>query len=466
MAAPADPEPKRTRPRWAELRSNAVKRWRQAERDLVRKMTWGRLYRVTSYARSALWIVPFFSILAVIITVPILRLLDRWIPWDLVGLDVDGARSLFQTVITLTSSFLIFTFGSLLVAIQIAGGQLTPRIIATTLLRDNVVRYSVGLFVFALLFSVMALNRIQDHVHELVTLVTGLLGIVSVAVFLFLIDYAARLLRPVEILSRVGNEGLAVIEMVYPEMTVVDRDESSELASLPELPRRIVPHVGTSEIILAVDLDAVMFEARRTRGTVELVPHVGDFLAADEPLFILYGGATTIDDSKLRSSVAFGPERTMEQDPLFAFRILVDIALKALSPAINDPTTGVLAIDQIHRLLRKVGLRRLRGEVLADGLGNPRVIYRTPNWEDFVHIACTEIRHCGANNVQIARRLRALLDNLIGTLAPYRHQALREERDRLDQAIKAAYPIAADLALAGVPDSQGLGGSTSARPKS
>ena len=142
------------------------------ERDIRRKLTWSRLYRVTSYARSALWIVPFFAILAVMITVPILRVLDNWLEWDLVGLDVEGARSLFQTVITMTMSFLIFTFGSLLVAIQIAGGQLTPRVIATTLLRDNVVRYSVGLFTFALIFSVMALNRMQDHVHELVTLLT------------------------------------------------------------------------------------------------------------------------------------------------------------------------------------------------------------------------------------------------------------------------------------------------------
>ena len=153
----------------------------------------------------------------------------------------------------------------------------------------------------------------------------------------------------------------------------------------------------------------------------------------------------------------------MEQDPLFAFRILVDIALKALSPAINDPTTAVCAIDQVHRLLRAVGKRRLRGDVMTDGLGQPRVIYRTPNWEDFVHISCNEIRFCGANNTQIARRLRAMLENLIDTLAPHRRTALEQERDRLDQVLKAYYPIPADLELASIPDSQGLGGSTAAR---
>ena len=134
---------------------------------------------------------------------------------------------------------------------------------------------------------------------------------------------------------------------------------------------------------------------------------------ADEPLFRLYGGAAGIDDQDLRASVAFGSERTLEQDPTFAFRILVDIAIKALSPAINDPTTAVLAIDQLHRLLRLVGLRRLRGEELRDEQGELRVIFRTPNWEDFVHFACTEIRHFGTGSIQIMRRLRSMLENLI-----------------------------------------------------
>ena len=101
----------------------------------------------------------------------------------LIGLGVEGATTLYQTVITLTLSFLIFTFGSLLVAMQIAGGQLTPRIIATTLLRDNVVRYSVGLFVFALIFSVMALNRMEDKVHELVAFITAWLGVATLRSF-------------------------------------------------------------------------------------------------------------------------------------------------------------------------------------------------------------------------------------------------------------------------------------------
>src|SRR5262245_37145801 len=130
--------------------------WRRAERYVRSQLVWNNLYRTTSYLRSALWVVPLLSILVVLALVPVLRWLDAWLGWRLAGLTITGAQSLYESVITLALSFMVFTFGSLLVAIQIAGGQLTPRIIATTLLRDNVVRYSVGLFAFTLIFAIIA----------------------------------------------------------------------------------------------------------------------------------------------------------------------------------------------------------------------------------------------------------------------------------------------------------------------
>jgi len=117
-------------------------------------------------------------------------------------------------------------------------------------------------------------------------------------------------------------------------------------------------------VFLAFDTEGLMVLAHRAECVIRVVPQVGEFVAVDEPLFHVYqdGGRTTAE-RKLHQAVAFGPERTMEQDPLFAFRILVDIASKALSPAINDPTTAVVAINQIHHLLHQVGLRDL-------GIGN------------------------------------------------------------------------------------------------
>ncbi len=208
-----NPDPVRSR---LFILAPAARLWRRAERYVGDRLVWNKVYRTTSYLRSALWIIPFLAIVLVLAIAPALRWLDVWLGWRLAGLGVAGAQALYQTVITLTLSFIVFTFGSLLVAIQVASGQLTPRIIATTLLRDNVVRYSVGLFVFSLVFAVMALDRLEKTVHEMVTFVTALLGITCMAMFLFLIDYAARLLRPVSILARVGDEGVAVIKSVYP----------------------------------------------------------------------------------------------------------------------------------------------------------------------------------------------------------------------------------------------------------
>ena len=193
--------------------------WWQRLYDFVRSnLTWGRLYRATSYLKSALWTVPIIAIVLVQLLAPMLRGLDRWLGWRLVGFEPSGAQSLYQTVITLTLSFLVFTFGSLLVAIQVAGGQLTPRIIATTLLRDNVVRYSVGLSVFTLVFAVTALNRQGASVDEVGVFLTGILGVACIADFLFLIDYTARLLRPVSVLTRIGDEGVVMIKSVYPDI--------------------------------------------------------------------------------------------------------------------------------------------------------------------------------------------------------------------------------------------------------
>lgn len=226
-------------------------------------------------------------------------------------------------------------------------------------------------------------------------------------------------------------------------------------------PDRVVKHQGTSGTVLAVNLEQLKTEAERSHGVIEFVPQVGDFVAVDEPLFDLYGGARAVEDDALRSAVAFGSERTMEQDPTFAFRIVIDIALKALSPAINDPTTAVLAIDQLHRLLRSVGTRHLRTDEILDKSGKLRVIVRTPNWDDVVNLAFSEIRACGANNLQIVRRLRAMIENLKETLPDHRQRELQEQSTLLDQEIERLFRYPEEQMLARIADSQGLGGHSS-----
>jgi len=422
-------------------------------------MNWKKRYHLASYLRSSLWVVPVAAVVVEQVFAVIVYALDTRLGWKGMEFGLDGAKVVCNAVITLALSFVVFTFGSLLVAIQVASGQYTPRIIATTLLRDNVIRYTVGLFVFALLFAIKALDHLDTSVPQLVAFVTGALGFICLAAFLFLIDYAARLLRPVSLVKRVGDGGMAVMKSVYPEM-IADVQSAEAPAYDPGPVTRTVLHRGTAGIILAVDVPQLLTEAATANGVIEFAPQVGDFVGGDEPLFLLHGRAADADDGVLRECVIFGSERTMQQDPLFAFRILVDIAIKALSAAINDPTTAVLAIDQLHRLLRTAGLRRLRIDERLKLHGEVRLIIRTPVWNDFIHLAFAEIRFYGASNVQIARRLRAMIINLANTLPAERHAALRQELDLLDRMLEKLYVLPEDLALARIPDTQGLGASS------
>ena len=180
-------------------------------------MYWNRLYGFRSYLKSSLWVVPFIAIPLALIATRLVHGLDAWLGWSLLGFTTAGAKVLLEAFVTVTLSFVVFTFGSLLVAIQVASAQLTARIIATTLLRNDVVRYTVGLFIFTLMFALSAQNKMREDVNQLVMLLATLLGISSFAAFFYLIDYASRLLRPISILAHVGEAGLAVVESVYPD---------------------------------------------------------------------------------------------------------------------------------------------------------------------------------------------------------------------------------------------------------
>ena len=420
-------------------------------------MSWSLRYAIKSYLLSAVWTAPVIALVVDQVTfrVAYFHQLDfGGIPGFV--LNREGTIAVAEYVIASSIAFIVFTFSSLIVAIQVASGQLSPRIIATALLRDRVIRWSVGLFVYALLLAIGVKARVDTTPRFLVSIM-GILGLASVIVFMFLIDYAAKLLRPVSIVWRIAQRGITVIDDVYPNL--------APAASLPtqapeELgPRdRTISHLGDSAVVIAVNVKALLAEAKRADAIVELVPRVGDFVASGDPLFQLRGrGATKVDEPCLRGQVAFGRERTIEQDSTFAFRVIVDIAIKALSPAINDPTTAVIAIDQLQRLLRRVGNRDLRDERIVAQDGRVRVIFGTPNSKDFVPLTFSEIRQYGAGNFQVARRLRAMIENVLQSVPERRASALRQELDLLDRALEKLYAFPEDVARARVADSQGLG---------
>jgi len=424
-------------------------------------MSWSVRYAIKSYLLSTVWTAPVVALLLEQITFRVAYSYHvdfGGIPGFVIGRE--GTIELADYVISSSIAFIVFTFSSLIVAIQVASGQLTPRIIATALLRDRGIRASVALFVYSLLLAIAVKTRI-DTIPRFLASLTGILGLLSVIVFMFLIDHAARLLRPVNVVWRIAQEGLRVISDVYPSPITTEAEPvQSSLELEPTI--RTVLHREPSAIVIAVNVAALIAAAMKADIIIELVPRVGDFVARDDPLFRLRGsGARAVNQRFLRGQIAFGRERTIEQDSTFALRVIVDVAIKALSSAINDPTTAVIAIDQLQRLLGAVGKRDLRDEKVCDRDGKLRLIFHTPNWNDFVELSFSEIRMYGAGNFQVVRRLRSMIENLSQTLAARRVLPLRQELELLDRTLEKTYVFPEDLARARVPDSQGLGGASS-----
>jgi uncharacterized membrane protein len=317
----------------------------------------------------------------------------------------------------------------------------------------------LAIFAFTFTFSVSFLVRIGDSTPPVTAYLAAFAFLLNLVLFIYFIDNIGKSLRPSAALRAVALAGREVVHDVYPrrlEETQIDSRQA--LAFDGQEPKRTVVSRGDGSV-LAFDARGLVSLAERADCLIELVPKVGDFVAEGDPLFRVFGNGDAPSETALRTSVALDQERTLEQDPMFAFRIMVDVASKALSPAINDPTTAVLAIDQIHHLLRDVGGRDLSEDRESDAKGRVRVVYRTPDWEDFVKLATTEIRQYGRDSIQIIRRLRAMLENLVETLPEWRRPALLRELSLVDAVAKRAFPDADDQALAQGSDLQGMGGS-------
>jgi uncharacterized membrane protein len=160
----------------------------------------------------------------------------------------------------------------------------------------------------------------------------------------------------------------------------------------------------------------------------------------------------------VRRDVELGVERTVEIDVAFGFRQLIDIAEKALSPAVNDPTTGVQAIHRVADLVNRLAVRPFPEGVVADGAGTPRVFYTPITWPGLVHLAFDELRDYGAESRQVARRLRAALEDLLAVAPPERRAPVEEQLALLDRAVERAFPDDAQRRSALVADHLGLGG--------
>jgi uncharacterized membrane protein len=420
-------------------------------------MTWLQRYRVRHYVRNSIWIFPVLSTVVAIVAVRLLHWIEENLGWES-PIEADTARALLGTLASSLFTTIVFICSALLVAVQLASAALTPRIIGVVF-RDPVTKFALTLLVFTFTFSLSALIRIKATVPLLTTHLAAYGCVVCLAVFFYLIDHLGKSLRPSGALRAVAWLGRRVLDSVYPRRPAESPERTArEVDEVLDGKPTATALSRADGVILAFDEVGLLALAERADCVIEMVPQVGDHVAVGDPLFRVFRGGATLAREDLYQSVGVGQERTLEQDPTFAFRIMVDIASKALSPAINDPTTAVLALDQIHHLLRDVGGRNLDTGNVRDAAGRLRLVYRTPDWEDFVHLAVTEIRHFGCESIQIARRMRAMLENLIQTLPETRATLLQQELAMLHRSAERFFSEPEDRELAAVSDVQGVGG--------
>ena len=418
-------------------------------------MTWRRRYRVRFYFRNSLWILPATSIVLALISVALLARYEQ-AAGSRASVSPETARVIMTTVAASTFTLVVLVSSAVLLAVQLASAQLTPRIIAM-IYRSRVLKLAFAFFVFTFTFSAGVLARIENSAPRLASYIAVYGFLISIALFIYFIDEIGKLLRPSSALRTVALVAREVIRDVYPTLLTEHSPPPAEIETITDEQARTI-RSRIDGALLACDLKGLVALAETSNCVIELVPQVGQFIAVGDPLFRVYRGGEQLAESRLLNSVVKGSERSPEQDPMFAFRIIVDIAIKALSPAINDPTTAVLAIDQIHHLLRDIGHRNLSEGHATDARGQVRLLYRTPDWEDFVLLGTTEIRMYGSNSIQVQRRLRAMLEDLIETLPEAMHPLLQRELALLATASRRSFPDLDDQALAESADLQGIGG--------
>jgi uncharacterized membrane protein len=217
-----------------------------------------------------------------------------------------------------------------------------------------------------------------------------------------------------------------------------------------------------SGVVQRVDEAAIVAVAARHGVHVDCLTAVGSFVEPGTPLLRVTPRPVPADDARhLTRAVRLGPTRRVDHDPAYGLRLLVDVAIRALSPAVNDPTTAVQALDQIEAALLRLATRPLGPRTFHDDRGTARLTVPRPDWNVLVDLALAEIVHYGAHSLQVQRRLRALLDTLARSVPPPRAGALTAYRRVLDRAAEALADTATST-TATTPDPQGLGGPTAA----
>jgi uncharacterized membrane protein len=218
-----------------------------------------------------------------------------------------------------------------------------------------------------------------------------------------------------------------------------------------------VRHAGVPGVLAAVDRGALIRLANDTGAFVEVIPMIGQYIAPGATVLRLHGAQGPPAPAAARRVLVLARQRTMDQDPAFALRMFVDIAIRALSPAVNDPTTAVQTLDRIETLLVELHGREPGPSTVLDESGQPRGVFPAPTWEEYLELALVEIRHYGSRSAQVLRRLRALHEHMLEIVDDSQRPHVELEQRLLDEALIANFADESERRLLRRPDRLGLG---------
>jgi len=424
----------------------------------MRGPSWAAVFGVRQHLRQSLWAVPLLGTalgagLAVLDLEleGTVQLPDNW------SYSASTASALLSAVAAAMIGLvgLVVTIGVLVV--QMATGTLSPRFMRLWY-RDRLQKVVLASFTATFAFAYILLSEIgSGSVPNLGVTVAGVAVTIDLFLLLLYLDRFVHALRPVAVAAAMAKSGLAVVEGMagteglHPRLPL---QRAEPLASLSVRSER-------AGAIQAVHVRGIVELAARRRLVCELHHTVGDFVYPGSVLAELRGGADESDAVRVRGMIALGAERTIDQDPAFALRIVVDIAIRALSPAVNDPTTATQMINHLGALLIGIGAQERSQEgAFLDGAGQVRLTMPTRSWSDYLDLAVTEIRVYGATSPSVCRRLRALLVDLDRTVLPQNRDAVLEQLALLDRSVNGAFTDPDLRRLAMLEDRQGIGGAS------
>lgn len=377
---------------------------------------------------------------------------------------VSSAQAYLSAVASGMMAITGIVFAVAFVVVQFSSVAYSPRLVLW-LARDPLLFHSLGTFIATFVYSLWSLAWVDRGGSGRVPLVSAFIvgGLLVISMVLF-----ARLVQSLNnlqisnVLHTIGDRGREVIAAMFERV-----DESSRrAAAMPPAAvgdglapaTQTVIYAGSPRVIAEFDLDRLVRTAQQAGAVIVMIHAVGDTIFEGNPLISVHGAQARLDERELLHGVKLSLERTFEQDPKYALRLLVDIAIRALSPAVNDPTTAVQALDQIEDLLRRLGRGDLEPGNARDAGGALRVVYPKPSWEDYLDLAFDEIRLFGNTSVQVMRRLRSTLVDLAASLTnAERAEAVRRCLLHLDLGIERSPLDDEDRETARHADRQGLG---------